>query len=189
MSANGKVAVVLPVFRSRKRTSDLRINEYTPLKLIWRAQCRRMPRHLACVPAHAVAIRARIEPRARMFVQPRRRMTRDRRTVKLARRRMGTSRTSKTSLVATRSTPSCATRPLSLRRAGSHGSPAVALRAASAPSRSICNHDGPVGKLNFKMDMGKSVPLLCPKAARFHEGHRAGFQHKLGPSPGRWRGG
>jgi hypothetical protein len=68
-------------------------------------------------------------------------MRRESRTVSLERRGIGTSSSSNTSVVQTRSTPSCPTRPLSFRSLRSQGSSRGQFRDAAAPSRSFCRKE------------------------------------------------
>jgi hypothetical protein len=113
----------------------------TLLELIRTSDCLRMVRNLARVPPYPVTVAARIEPSRTDVDQPSFRITRESRIVSLGRRRIGISRKSKTSLVETRSTPSCPIRPFSLRSASSHGSFSAQLRAASAPAASSSEND------------------------------------------------
>jgi molybdopterin-biosynthesis enzyme MoeA-like protein len=72
--------------------------------------------------APKLKIGVRMRPCALILCQPIFRITRESLTLRLGRRRIGTSKWSNTSAVEIRSTPSCPTRPFSLRRAGSQGS-------------------------------------------------------------------
>ena len=109
------------------------------------------------------------------------RISRDSRTVSLGRRRIGTSRTSNTSLVEMRSTPSPPTRPLSLRRRAVQGCLLWTCEPAPHHHAAPARRSGVGESWTVRWTWGETaVPLGWPKPCGFHEGDLTRSPHSLG---------